>query len=206
MIGDMNRRIVIKTWGSTQDEGGGAIPALLSMWTLWAKVEARNGQLYQGQEQRQWTYDYKITLRYEKSRVIPSNATIDYDNKRLSINSISFSEEGNRKYCIVRCMTVDENIDTVNDVVSSIGTYDYYGIDHETEFTADGIEMTAPNTARDLRNKTIIGAFKDGVEFEVILGGTPDVTKKQVLYVPSSGRFLWSIPYEPGEHTLIQYI
>lgn len=206
MIGELNRRITFKSWGSSKDEGGGPIPVLLLSYTIWAKVEDRSGYLYTGEQQAQWNYDYKITFRYEKSRVVKSNYTIDYDNKRLSINSVSFENEGTRKYAVARCSTTDVNIDTSGDIIASIHTYDYYGIAHELEFTADGTAMTSPNIPRDLRSKTIIGAFKDGVEFEVILSGSPDPTKKQVLYNPGTGRFLWSVAYEPAEHTLIQYL
>lgn len=206
MIGEMNRRITFKTWDSSKDEGGGAIAVLSAMWTIWAKVEARSGHPYTGQQQQVWDYDYKITNRYEKSRVVPSNATIEYDGKRLSINSISFENEGNRKYAVLRCRTTDQNIGTDPATQLGILTYDYYGVYHESEFTKDGTATAPPNTVRDIRNRTIIGAFKDGIEFEVLLSGIPDSNFKQVLYTPSTGNFLWSIPYEPDEHTLIQYI
>lgn len=207
MIGEMNRRITFRSWGSTQDEGGGAIALLLLSYTIWAKVEPRSGQFFSGEQQQLWTYDYKITCRYEKSRVISSNFTIDYDGKRLSINSVSFEQEGNRKNVVLRCSTVDADINTDNDIFATVGTFDYYGIGGEDNFTADGTPMTLPTVAHDLRGKTIIGAFKDGIEFNVLLGGPfTDVSIKQVIYNFATGNFLWSIPFEPLEHALIQFI
>lgn len=210
MIGEMNRRITFRSWGSDQDEGGGAIPLLLTTYTIWAKVEARNGQMFSGKQQTLWTYDYKITFRYEKSRLVASNFTIDYDGKRLAINSLSFINEGNRKYAIARCSTTDANINTDNDIFTTIGVFDYYGIGDEDEFIAASTTTpigSPPTVPTDLRGKTIVGAYKDGIEFNVLLAGPfTDPSIKQVIYNSASGSFLWSVPYEPLEHTLIQYL
>ena len=107
MIGQLNRRVTLKSYGSTQDEAGGLVPVTTASYSLWAKVEDRNGREFTNQQQEQWTYDYKVTFRYEKSRIVKSNMTIDYDGKRLKINSLSFSNEGNRKYCVARCSASD---------------------------------------------------------------------------------------------------
>lgn len=212
-IGELNRRITIRSWGSTQDPGGGPIALLLVTYTIWAKVEVRSGQMYSGEQQAIWTYDYKITFRYEKSRLPASNFTIDYDGKRLVINAISFINEGNRKYVIARCSTTDADINTDNDIFATVGVFDYYGIGPvgpalgEDNFTADGTPLGLPPTVpQDLRNKTIIGAYKDGIEFNVILSLPFNPIVKQVLYNPATGNFLWSIPFETMEHAMIQYI
>lgn len=207
MIGELNRRINVKSWTTLTDAGGGLRPLVVQDYIIWAKVEARNGLPIISEEQQIWNYDYKITFRYEKSRVVGSNFTIDYDSKRLRINSISYSEEGTRRVSIARCSTIDSSIDTTSDIsiITLIKTFDYYGIGGEDTFTADGSSMTAPTVAKDLRNKTVVGAFKDGIEFAVILTGTPSILAKEVLYSPGTGTFLWSVPYDPGEHTLIQY-
>ncbi len=81
MIGKMNRRITIKTWATTQDAGGGLSPSVSSSYSIWAMVEDRSGSLITAQAQPQWSYDYKITFRYEKTRVVNSNQTIAYDGK-----------------------------------------------------------------------------------------------------------------------------
>lgn len=107
MIGKLNRRVTLKAWGNTQDEAGGVIPTITEMYTMWANVEDRSGNIYLGEQQRQWSYDYKVQFRYEKSRVVTSGMTIDYDGKRLAINSISYVSEGNRKYGVAKCSAMD---------------------------------------------------------------------------------------------------
>ena len=103
MIGKLNRRVTLKAWSSSQDEAGGVIPLVTSSYPIWANVEDRTGHMMQGEQRREWSYDYKVTFRYEKSRVAISAMTIDYDSKRLTINSVSYQNEGTRKYCIARC-------------------------------------------------------------------------------------------------------
>lgn len=102
-IGQLNRRITIKPWTVTKDAGAGGTAVAGTTYTVWAKVEDRSGVPVTTQNQQQWNYDYKITFRYEISRPVTSNETIVYDGKTLTINSISFENEGNRKYIIARC-------------------------------------------------------------------------------------------------------
>lgn len=112
MTGQLNRRIVIKSWDHTQDAGGGVSVVTDTSYTIWAKVEARSGAMFTGEQQALWNYDYKVTFRYETSRIVQSNDTIDYDGKRMRINYISFLEEGRRKFCVARCSTTDEDTES----------------------------------------------------------------------------------------------
>lgn len=205
-IGDLNRRISFEQWDAAQDPGGGPIAVLKNTYPIWAKVEPRSGVSLTNQQQYTWNYDYKITFRYEKSRVSQSNFTIKYDNKRLAIQSLSFVEEGNRKYVIARCSTTDVTVEDYTDVQLNISVYTYFGLGDEFSFIKDGTATSPPNFARDIRNRTVLAAYKDGIRFDVILTGTPDVNFKQVLYTPSTGQFLWSIPFEPEEVAQIDYI
>lgn len=102
-IGELNRVITIKSWTSSKDAGGGVSAAEAGSYSIRAKVEDRNGIQVTGQNQMQWNYDYKITFRYEVSRPVTSNQTIVYDSKSLTIKSISYQNEGNRKFVIARC-------------------------------------------------------------------------------------------------------
>ena len=160
--------------------------------------------LGQSQDKREWTYDSKITFRYDTGNTWQSGDTIDYDNYRYKINSLSIISEGSRMLYMARCSRSDKQIDD-SSIAGIVSFWNYYGVGGESSFTANGSGMIIPNTNRDIRNKTIYGAFKDGENFEVITSGafTPDV--KQVRYTKSRGLFEWSVPYEPGEHTLIQY-
>lgn len=110
MTGQLNRRITIKSWPHEVDEAGGVSGVVGVSYSIWAKVEARSGAMFTSEQQALWNYDYKVTFRYETSRIVKSNYTIDYDNKRMRINYVSFLEEGRKKFCVARCTTTDDNI------------------------------------------------------------------------------------------------
>lgn len=101
----MNRKITLTSYTSTVDAGGGVSALADQIYTVWAKVESRSGSLFTSKEQALWNYDYKITFRYDTTKNITSNFTLDYDGKKLSINSLSIEEEGNRRFIIARCST-----------------------------------------------------------------------------------------------------
>jgi SPP1 family predicted phage head-tail adaptor len=105
-IGASNRRITIQTWGSTKKPAGGTTRAVTSSYTIWAQVEDRHGRQMGIEGGQLWSYDYKITMRYEKSRPVISTQTILYDSKELAINDLSFQGEGNRKMVIARCSAI----------------------------------------------------------------------------------------------------
>ncbi len=193
-IGELNRKITIKSWTATTDAGGGLTAVQASSYTMWANVQDRDGiQITQGQAV--WKYDYKVKVRYEASRKIGSNYTIDYDSKRLKINSVSFKTEGKRKYAILRCEAMDSAVASgsggVQLPVPQIATYTY-----TTDELTDTIVISA------LSGKAIFAAFKDGIKFDIITEGTP--TGKEVLIEGTT--FTWSVPFEIGEKASIQYI
>lgn len=104
MINELNRCITLKSWGSVQDtEDGGLSDTELSSYTIWAKVEDMGGAVNSSQGPRIWNYDFQITFRYEKSRAVSEGMTIDYDGKRLTINSIVYKNEGKKDYVVTRC-------------------------------------------------------------------------------------------------------
>ncbi len=194
LIAERNRKVTIRSWATTKDEGGGPVAIQTGAYALWAKVEDRSGSQNTSQGQMLWNYDYTVTFLYEKSRVVGSNMTIDYDGKRLAISSLSFSSEGTRKECIARCTTTDQAVESTGngaDIPFVAYRYDYTGVGGESSFIA-------------VVNKTILSAHKDGVLYQVILTGTP--TGKQVLYTAASGTFLWSDSFTPGEFAQIVYI
>ena len=193
-IGELNRKVTIKSWTATQDAGGGSTAVQASSYSMWANVQDRDGiQITQGQAV--WKYDYKVKVRYEASRKIGSNYTIDYDSKRLKINSVSFKTEGQRKYAILRCEALDQTVASgsggVELPVPQIATYTY-----------TAVAQTAVITIAALSGKTIFGAFKDGIKFDIITTGVP--TGKEVLIEGTT--FTWSVPFEIGEKASIQYI
>ena len=196
-VGRKDRRVIIETWGTTQDIGGGPQGSVVSSYPLWANVENKDGRIIQGEDQRLWPYNFKIEVRYEKSRPINVAQTVLYDGGRLNINSVSIDREGMRWEVILKCSSVGQagpNIVGPGQINSS--EVKDFG------FTATDFIFVWSDPA--LINKKIVGAFKDGIEFQVLITGTP--TGKQVLYEASLGQFTWGLPYEPGEYSLIQYI
>lgn len=193
----LNRRITVIVWGTTQNAIGSPVAAIAAAWDMWAQVEDRSGSNFAPYQQSVWQYDYKITVRCEETRVIGSNYTIDYNNKRLKINSVSFVEEAYQMYTVLRCTALDPSVATGAQgsvpPLPQIGVYNY---------TAASVLNTW--VASELINKTIFGAFKDGVLFNIITTGIP--VQKQVLFTKATGTLLWSVDFEIGESAVIQYI
>jgi SPP1 family predicted phage head-tail adaptor len=103
----MRNHIVIKQYTSTQDQGGGPQSVLANTYTVWARVENRNGGSQSTEGQLQWNYDYRITIRYDKLKAIKQNDQVEYDGKTLLINSLQIEDEGKKTYLNLRCSTLD---------------------------------------------------------------------------------------------------
>jgi SPP1 family predicted phage head-tail adaptor len=192
-----NRRITVETWATVKDTGGGTSGTIVSSYKMWADVESRDGRMIQGENQRMWPYNFKLTVRFEKSRPIYVNQTIVYDGNRMSIQSISINREGMRWEYILRCSSVGQT------GLSVVGPGEI-STNSTKNFSFTAIDNTNVWADPSLINKQIVGAFKDGFEWQVILTGTP--VGKQVLYTASTGTFLWGVNYSQGEYSLIQYI
>lgn len=191
----LNRKININAWTGSQDVYGGTTAVPVASYEVWAQVEERQGNLNVSEAQNLWSYDYKVVFRYEESRKVGSNFTIDYDSKRLTINSLSIANEAHRKFYIARCSAVDAQVEesgggSVEPIQGNV--YKYTATGGESGFIAN-----------DLRFKTIISVHKDGVLFEVILTGSP--TGKKVLYNSLTGQFTFPGPLEAGEYVQIFY-
>lgn len=108
-IGEFNRRVVIHRWGSAKDDAGGVEKVEIGSWTKWAKVEQRSGMTITAENQTQFRYDYKVTLRYESSRPTVANYTLTYDNLNMMIHSVAIDSEGNRRFEVLRCSVTGTN-------------------------------------------------------------------------------------------------
>lgn len=98
--------IYIQTKVNGQDAGGGNTVTSVSEYKMWADIENRDGRLITSEGQRQWPYNYKITVRYETSRPITTKQTVRYEGVILAINSVTRVREGMRWENILRCSTV----------------------------------------------------------------------------------------------------
>lgn len=191
-IGELNRRLLFENWNYTQDIGSGNLKTIASSFFQWGKMEDRSGTQLLNQDQQQWQYDSKVTIRYNPNVV--SNTSFVYENARYTINSVSVSGEGTKRFQILRCSKITGDVVTGGTIVPGFGPayfFDYDGIGDETTFTGP-------------INKNVFGASKDGTVFQVLYTGIP--VAKQVLYTVSTGLFTWGIQFEPNEHAIIYYV
>ncbi len=103
MIGELNRRIVIKTPTISTDVGGGTSVTYSAGYSLWAKADNRSGRTDYSESQRQATYDYRFKVRYFPSAIITTSQVVQYDSKTLRINSVERATEGRIDFCYLNC-------------------------------------------------------------------------------------------------------
>lgn len=195
-IGDLDRKVIFENWDYTKDIGSGNVKTLRNSFARLAKFENRTGQEIVTGAQQVYPYNAKVVVRYNPN--IVSTTTFVHSNSRYKIESISIDDERKKRFMIIRSSfmygpLVDGGYPTP---FGPVLLYEYDGTGGETEWQTN-----------DLLNKTIVGAFKDGISYEILFApATPHPLKKQVLYTPATGTFNWSIEYAPDEHTTIQYL
>lgn len=191
-ISDLRSRVTIRRWTSAKIEGGGINTVLLYSYDMWANAEEQSGRVSHNQSQDQWNCDYVFKVRYEKSRPIRTDYTIDFDGKRYKIERIKREIEDKVDMYKIYCSTLSELAldDSFTNYEMQVLNYTATGTDSEITITA-------------LINKTVKLAFKDGIEFKVIRTGTP--TGKEVKTTKATGVLLWSIPFISGEQATIVY-
>jgi head-tail adaptor len=106
----MNRRIFILECKGVKNDQGGIDNTIVRSWQKWAMIEDRTGSNGVTQNQTQWQYDYKITMRYYPSTPTKSNYYIVYEGVAMKIENISINNEGYKKLEVARCSKVDEQI------------------------------------------------------------------------------------------------
>lgn len=126
MIGKLDRRITIRRCGSTQTETGGLNRTILLEWSIWAKVEDRSGSQLLSESKEEYSYDYKITVRFQKGNTPRGGDYVVYENRELIIQSTSINEEGDKRYLTLRCETIEDSIS--EDSGSSSGGSDGYDL------------------------------------------------------------------------------
>ena len=103
MVGQMNNRVIIKSYTNSVDAGGGVTKVIDTMYTVWAKVENRTGSANYSEGQRSDNYDYKITIRAYNSKDVSTENVIGYGGKDLIINSVQVINEGKRDFLTLQC-------------------------------------------------------------------------------------------------------
>ncbi len=106
----LNRIVFVLIVGSAQNDQGGNEPGGVEIdrWKKWAHVEDRSGSNSNQYQQQVWEYDYKITMRHERTRPTQSNYEISYGGYRLKINSVSIETEAFQAFEVCRCSKIDE--------------------------------------------------------------------------------------------------
>jgi SPP1 family predicted phage head-tail adaptor len=107
---NMNRRILIVECKGVKNDQGGIDNTVVRSWAKWAMIEDRTGSNSVTQNQTQWQYNYKITMRYYTSEPTKSNHYILYEGVVMKIENISINKEGFKHFEVVRCSKVDEQI------------------------------------------------------------------------------------------------
>lgn len=105
-----NRIVWVVEIASAQNDQGGNIPGGIEVarWKKWAAIQDRSGSNQFTNQQQVWDYDYKIMMRFERTRPTKSNYMIEYEGHRLKIESLSLDSEGYKDEEVCRCSKVDE--------------------------------------------------------------------------------------------------
>lgn len=189
----LNRRVTIRRYTTSQNAIGGLQAVQTGAWNKWAEVQERSGNITRDYNQDQWSYDTTIIMRYEKERPTRSNDVIFYESTPYRINSITIKNEGAKSWEEIKVTKIDENINS--DAPMDTDTIKVLNYTAPAQIIATEFP--------ELINKTIFGAFKDGVQYVVLTSGLP--VGKQVVFDQAEGSLLWGIPFETGEVMTILY-
>jgi SPP1 family predicted phage head-tail adaptor len=109
-IGKLNIKVIVqRLQSSVIDEYGSPLITVDDTWNKWAAIEYKRGGHSVAQSTDQWDYDYKITMRFEKSRPTKDNDKIIYNGMLLQINSIQVIEESFKKFEVLKCSNTNVN-------------------------------------------------------------------------------------------------
>lgn len=190
-IAQLNREITINKFIYGQDDSGGNIKMLDSSYNIMADVQQISNNYVLEQLQIKYGEGYRITLRYEPSRLLTPNDEIVYGGNIHKIQSIRTQIEALKRFVVINT-SIGNSISNGDGgtVVTPLNEY---------HWVADGDEYTVQ--ADEVRGWAgMILLFRDKVQFRVIRSGTP--TAIQALYDIDAGTFTFSnliIPLAPGE-------
>lgn len=102
--------VVVVSW--LKNDQGGLDAVEVDRWKKWAAIQDRSGSNQFNNQQQVWTYDYKVMMRFERTRQTKSNYIIEYGGYRLKIESLSLDSEGYKDEEVCRCSKVDEVVTT----------------------------------------------------------------------------------------------
>lgn len=190
-IAQLNREITINKFVFGQDDAGGNIKILVASFNVMASIEPISNSYILEQQQLKYGEGYRITVRYEPSRLLTPNDEIIYNFQIHKIQSITNQLEALKRFLVINTSTGNSE--------SNTGTGTVYQPVKEYHWNAEGDEYTVQ--ADDVKGWVgIMLVFRDKLQYMVIRSGTPLVS--QVLYDQNAGTFTFStliIPLAPGE-------
>jgi SPP1 family predicted phage head-tail adaptor len=189
-----NRRVQIRRSGYVQNNSGGNVETLVSVWEVWADVKERRGSPAEFNQKDVWTYDYEVMKRYERTRPTKSNDILIYDGVRHKINSVSVTSEETKDFEKIRCTRVDNNINSNAPAINMLPT--------QLVITATGVNSYT--------NSSLIGAFislltVDGLENEKKSTSTLDSQEKEFYHNQANGNLLFSTTIAAGAKIIVHY-
>lgn len=107
-----NRIVWVVIMSYVKNDQGGLDTVEVDRWKKWASIQDRSGSNRFTNQQQVWDYDYKVMMRFERTRPTKSNYMIEYEGYRLKIENLSLDSEGYKDEEVCRCSKVDENIST----------------------------------------------------------------------------------------------
>lgn len=189
-IAQLNREVTINKYVFGQDDAGGNIKILVLSYSLMADIQQMNNNYILEQLQIKYGEGYRVTTRYEPSRLLTPNDEIVYAGRTHKIQGIRMQEEAMKRFNIITT-SVSNDLSNPNTGVFTMA--------NEYHWLAAGDEYTVQ--ANDVKNWAgIILLFRDKVQYHVIKSGTPAVN--QALYDVNAGTFTFSnsiIPLASGE-------
>jgi len=109
MIGEMNRKILLKSYTTTKTAGGGQTKTEANSYEQWASATDKSASQFNSEGQGLYAYDMKFKFRAYPSRTITAQYYIEYESKLFKINSLVKEQEGKVFYWVARCTKIDNN-------------------------------------------------------------------------------------------------
>ena len=137
----------------------------------------------------------KEKLRVQYERTDSADNTYVDDFYCYIVNSTDSGSVNDLNLFNIECQisgSVNQSFTPTPQILPKVYTYTYTATGGESSFTVPSLE-----------NKDIIGVYKDGVRFEILLGGV--AVGKQVVYDDATGEFDFGLDFEDGEIIQIDY-
>lgn len=106
-VGELNTKIVIKAYTTTQDQTTGDISAALTgSWSKWVKTveQSSNGGLSNGSDL--YRQSWQFTGRYEQSRKTLEGYVLEYKDQILKVDSVIKQYEGFVWYEVITAFAI----------------------------------------------------------------------------------------------------